>query len=147
MTWNVELGVLVPHRNSAPTPVCECMAKKLWESLHIFSSRKVWCCVSYFYSKYSRWHWREGHWMVLSWSKQNQQGSLPCFKHCTLWNALNDGAVTGTAVKLLRRMLWKGQHWLQGTCCCHGATSSPCELYSDQLWSRRQLLRTVIVFG
>jgi len=39
---------------------------------------------------------------------------LPHFKQYLSHNAVNSGVITGLTVQVLWRLLWRGQHWLEG---------------------------------
>jgi len=150
MAWNKEFRVLVPHCDSTPThsflPVCECVAKKsdsCFTSSLVTEFSVVWLmCIPKTQDSI------EGR--EIQWYYHNQSKISRCpyhFSSSLLFEMLRMMVhLLELLCKLPRRLVWTGQHCLQGKCYWYGAVSSQCKLRSGQHWSRLLLLHTLILF-
>jgi hypothetical protein len=65
----------------------------------------------------SSWRYREGDFMISDRFKRSHRICLPCFKQHTVWNALNVGVIADLLYAVPRRLLCRGQHWLERKRC------------------------------
>jgi len=71
----------------------------------------------YFFFQNSSWYWREKDLMTSSWFKNNHGLHLLSSKFRTCANVSNNDANTGLLYQVVRELLQRVQHGIEGKCC------------------------------